>query len=350
MRELDPPISDVLLDRYLAGYCDETERLVVEQWVDAVPERANRFATIHRLLDGEANGVPYVTARPQLFERISSAHPPAVTRNHSGTQGIRSPKWWAMAGISVVFVATLAMTVSRTSTSRDEATVLARYHTTAGQRATIRLNDGSTMVLAPATMATVTSTHIHLDGDASFDVIARPARPFIVTTRSAIVRVLGTRFRVRQYGDDVQSQVIVDAGKVGVRSTRNARETTVSSRMHAVVTDSTVAVTQRHDASDTWIAGQLMFERIPLQQVVHELSRAYGIRIQVSDTLLAQQRVTIEASVTTDPLITVLDDIAFVVNAHYVRADRGFVIVPGRASSRARPTRSSSQPEKQYGK
>jgi len=193
------------------------------------------------------------------------------------------------------------------------------------------------MILGPATSVEVTSSAIAVTGEAYFAVVPHPEHPFVVHTANTVVRVLGTRFSVRQYVDEAQSRVAVDAGRVGLRlrgaHADTAAQTVVSARMCAQISDSGVTVMSGTAAGTytDWTRGMLVFNKVPLREVVAELTRTYGADIRIVDTTLANRRMRIDVAVSEESLSQVLDVIGDVANAHYVRDGHVYVVTPGRA-------------------
>jgi len=233
-----------------------------------------------------------------------------------------------------------------------------RYHTRARERATVRLADGGTVILAPVTTLTVLGDAMTVMGEAYFTVTPRAHRAFVVQTDNAIMRVLGTRFTVRHYMQDSETQLVVGEGKVSVEDRRDGLSRdpqVVSTGMLARVDSTGIAITTGIQPSDYlgWTQGNLVFDRVPMRNVVAELERAYGMPIRIADTTLASRRVRTVVSLTEDPLDLVLESICAVVDAHVIRNEHAFVLLPGRAATRA-PARAPAQlhslPEKQYGK
>jgi len=235
-----------------------------------------------------------------------------------------------------------------------------RYHTTAGQRTTIRLANGSTMTLGPASSATIVRGAITVTGEAYFTVVPDPSHPFIVRTTNASVRVLGTRFAVRHYAGESQSQVVVDDGRVALQRMRGDRlmgaSTVLSARMLAHVADSGMTVTSGITTREYigWAHGTLVFNWVPLRDVLGELSRAYGADIRVDDSVLATRKLRIDITVTEIPLSQILRVIGDVAEAHVVRDGKAFLLAPGRIPNDTDPTtrrhNHDPQPETQYGK
>src|SRR5687768_8668644 len=66
------------------------------------------------------------------------------------------------------------------------------FSTGIGQRANVKLADGSVVIIAPATTLRVLGRSIDLSGEAIFTVTQRTGEPFIVRANNTVTRVLGT--------------------------------------------------------------------------------------------------------------------------------------------------------------
>lgn len=100
------------------------------------------------------------------------------------------------------------------------------YSTAIAEQRSFGLEDGSVVFLNTDSLVRVrwTATERHIDlirGEARFQVAKNPQRPFVVATREATVRALGTIFNVR--AERRQTQVAVIEGHVEVRSIQNSQ-------------------------------------------------------------------------------------------------------------------------------
>jgi ferric-dicitrate binding protein FerR (iron transport regulator) len=207
------------------------------------------------------------------------------------------------------------------------------YATTIGERATVTLADGSRVILAPHSTLRVPrgfgrgTRDLSLDGEAYFDVSKASGAPFLIHTRAVVTRVLGTAFDVRSYPEDRNVRVVVERGKVGVGTPRQTSAVLVGGNM-GIATDSTVIVAPVTDVTPYtgWTTGQLRFREVPLRDVLTTLERWYGVRFQVTDTTLAQSRLTagLDFSSTAD-LVRTLEELLDVTATSSVTAD-GVVI------------------------
>ena len=171
-----------------------------------------------------------------------------------------------------------------------------------GRRTTVELPDGSRATLAPSTTITYAispdrgARDVSLEGEAYFEVRHDEARPFSVRTASAVVEDLGTAFLVREYSVDIRTRVAVRSGAVAV-SAKGATDASATGLRagQAVDMDSSGAVVQL--AGDTtsywaWTTGRLVFDAVPLPEVLTRLSRWYGVEFRMTDSTLEQQYFT----------------------------------------------------------
>jgi ferric-dicitrate binding protein FerR (iron transport regulator) len=172
------------------------------------------------------------------------------------------------------------------------------YHTQARQRATIQLASAR-VTLAPQSTLRISGTSVELVGEAFFEVQGRPTTPFVVRTANIDTRVLGTTFAVSRYAEDIETRVIVTAGKVSVgvaaRSGPARSAVVVAAGAWARVSDS-VALVQTSAAPldpTQWARGQLRFHKAALVDVLRTVGRWYDLDFRLADSTLAHQHVTV---------------------------------------------------------
>lgn len=217
---------------------------------------------------------------------------------------------WRRAALSaaaaVVVVAGASMLWRATRADQRGATVAqlpiaAEYRTVAGEVDTLRLSDGSTVVLGPSSTLALagafgaSTRETTLDGQAFFDVVHDDARPFVVRTSGATLRDVGTSFDVRSHARD-GTRVAVVTGAVDVTaSRRNAGAPTVlHAGDRAEVREDGMRVERGAVTRDepSWTRGVLEFRDAPLASVAEELQRWYGVKLVVTDSTIAERRLT----------------------------------------------------------
>lgn len=204
-----------------------------------------------------------------------------------------------VAGVSVVWRATRP--AERTTPAGEPGAAARAYRTSAGRVDTVKLADGSTVVLAPNSRLTLAETfgvrarEVGLAGEAYFDVVHDDSRPFVVQTTSATLRDIGTTFSVRS--DSVGgTRVAVTSGAVDVVATGTAapEPTVLHAGDRAEVTGNGVRVERGvvTEGELAWTRGILEFHDAPLATVAQELRRWYGVDLIVTDRTIASRRLT----------------------------------------------------------
>jgi transmembrane sensor len=218
------------------------------------------------------------------------------------------------------------------------------YVTQVGQRDSVKLPDGSTVVLAPGSRLTVASgfnsgnRDVTLEGAAFFEVKHDGAHPFVVHSRGAEIRDIGTAFSVKT---DVNGRVSVAVthGIVALRDTSPGSAAPVELRAgdRGVLQAGTVAVARGTvtDEDMAWTRGQLAYRDAPLAEVQADLRRWYGIELQVVDAVLARR--TLTASFRGDSAAQVVQVIALALGADVVQRGDTILLQPQGLGSTPNP-------------
>ena len=318
-----------LLAKYVAGKTSDAENARLDAWIAEDPERAQLLNDLSELwamtapapttpdvdaLWGRLQGHVRRTQEPRESDRPRrpSARPRPASRPAVRPPGRRqSPQGrpsmaarLAVGAAALAGMAVLALSLLRPTgdISLGEEQALARvFATEQGQRATVRLLDGTRVRLNAASTLTVspefggTARTVRLDGEAFFQVARDTTRPFIVQAGGTTARVLGTSFNVTAYADEPHVRVVVAEGKVAfdapASSGGRARDADPSTGVVLTADQSGEFTAEggvvRRDAAVQpdldWIDGTLTFEDAPFAQVARELTRWYGIEVVVED-------------------------------------------------------------------
>ena len=122
---------------------------------------------------------------------------------------------------------------------------------------------------------------IEINGEAFFEVTRDEEKPFLIHTKDADVKVLGTSFNVKAFDMDEQLTVSVQTGKVQVDLPEAMMRLLPDEQF---VMDKTKGEFQKRNEdarlSTVWIKGGLYFNRTPIRTVVNELVRMYNRTIE----------------------------------------------------------------------
>ena len=201
-----------------------------------------------------------------------------------------------------------------------------------GQRARVRLGDGTRIELAAGSRLTYpavfadTERAVALTGEAYFEVQHDARRPFVVRTRGGVTEDIGTAFVVRQYADDARLEVVVASGKVAVRAPGRGAAPREATAGQLVQVDSSGRASVR--AVDTkqylaWRQGRLVFSDTPFREVLKQLARWYDVDFQLADSGLATRRFT--GAFQGEPLDSLVSELAAPMHVRYERHGRTIV-------------------------
>lgn len=127
------------------------------------------------------------------------------------------------------------------------------------------------------------------DGDAIFDVVRDPARPFVVEGSLARATVLGTRFAVNR-GEE-RLRVSVERGRVQVEDRSGVSVTLEAGHVAEVEAGRSLRrIAVAAEDGFAWHKGMLVFDNASLQQIAASLSRYRSIPVRVSGR--SSQRIT----------------------------------------------------------
>ncbi len=318
-----------LLARYLSGNCTAGERADVEAWRAGKPEHGRLLAELEEVWQAMPPAVPLpdvealwtriegdmarnVAGRPAAPQRRLPPADRAPVRRASPPP-YRGSNVFArrLLPVALLFVVVAGAVLAGWWSRAPQLPVAAAgegkvFSTTAGQRATVHLIDGtvvrlnaaSTLTLAPAFGDRV--REVRLEGEGYFSVAHDATRPFVVHAGGATAHVLGTQFNVTAYPAEAGVQVVVAEGRVafgpdvetGKRRARRppdagAPGVVLTARQMGQLADDGRIVQGTADLERVlgWMDGHLYFEDASFEEVVRQLGRWYHLDVVVDASL-----------------------------------------------------------------
>lgn len=197
--------------------------------------------------------------------------------------------WWTSAqGLSAV-AAGLVLAVSPMLWGAYQGQPVT-YSAGPGAGREITLSDGSQIHLNGASALTVrlglTRRRVEMaDAEASFDVAKDPSRPFIITVSDQQVRVVGTKFNIRNRDSAVVVTVqrgIVEVRQPDLGSQPIARLEHGDELRHQVGQPGSRRARVDPGVAFGWTEGRLVCDDRPLGDLVAELNRRYATPVRIS--------------------------------------------------------------------
>ena len=171
--------------------------------------------------------------------------------------------------------------------NQEKVLTYTEVHVKNGEHKRIILPDGTSVTLNAGSYLRyprefITDVRrIEMNGEAFFEVTRDEEKPFLIHTKDADVKVLGTSFNVKAFDMDEQWTVSVQTGKVQVDLPEAMMRLLPDEQF---VMDKTKGEFQKRNEdarlSTVWIKGGLYFNRTPIRTVVNELVRMYNRTIE----------------------------------------------------------------------
>lgn len=211
------------------------------------------------------------------------------------------------------------------------------------------LPDGSTVILQKGSKLKYFDSYnahnreVYLSGEAFFEVVKNPKKPFLVFTKDIVTKVLGTSFTVKAFDNDKEVKVMVKTGKVNViqQKSLNIKDITNKTDLGGIsLTANQQATYQREEHK--LIKAELVkpqflalsnntqsftFKSTPISEVFVQLSQAYGIEIVFDEKVMS--KCTFTATLGTEPLDEKMKWICAAIDADY-QVSGGRIFVEGR--------------------
>lgn len=352
----DDPADWEAIARFFAGESTPAEAASVRQWLEAHPDQAAALSALNGATSLLANATPpgldVEAALKRVSERRDSADViPIGSRRPSPPKlaPIAMPaRRWQPIAVRAAAAAVLLVggglwwhsmqTAGYTNPSGGAAKTFA---TAVGQRDSVRLTDGTRVVLAPESRLTVAMGYgdnvreVELKGEAYFDVHHDAAHPFVVHAGGADIRDLGTTFTVRATGER-GVRVAVTSGSVSLAAAQASPNAAIVLRPGDAGTVGADGQTlaERGGAAEpdtAWTRGRLVFREAPVSVVRSELRRWYGIDLAIDSSFASRH---LSMTFDGESADRVLEVIALSLGAEVQRQGSTAVIKPG--SPRAR--------------
>ena len=160
-----------------------------------------------------------------------------------------------------------------------------RFSVILSDSTTVHLNAGSSLKY-PVKFIKDRNRQVFLTGEGYFDVTKDRKHPFVVTSGTLDVRVLGTKFNVTAYPEDREINTILVEGSVSLYSSENDNDNEKANKLEPGYKATWDRFYEKMEVEqvDTdiytgWIDGKLVIKEMAFKNIVPKLERHYKVRI-----------------------------------------------------------------------
>ncbi len=269
---------DLLLQKYLAGTCSDEEKVLVMTWYQ------NQGFEVNGIEDFELENIKY-----KIWDRIESnaLKPKLPSKFKFLVRSIAASIVFLFLGFGYFF-----FTQKSELTFKNDANGV-KMTNNSSETKQIFLEDGSVVKLASNSSLSYSENfgkvnrEVVLTGEAFFNVKKDAQKPFIVHSGDLVTQVLGTSFRIKPNLSKSKIEVSVATGRVSIygnnvfeKNKKNGILLTPNQKI--IYNTQTKEITPSivdHPIIITKIRPSMVFEDIPVKQVIKKLSESYGIEI-----------------------------------------------------------------------
>lgn len=225
-----------------------------------------------------------------------------ILRNSLPRQRKRSYSQIFKIAAAFVLIALCLYFVNAASDQHREVSELSHAEAPRGKRVTVKLPDGTTVVLNAGSRLhypkdfTGKNREVILEGEAFFDVARDESRPFLVEAGNAVTRVIGTSFIIRSWNERPSSDIIVYSGLVKVTSKTTGSTIMLEKHQHVRVANKNGALSllpvRDPQRFSSWMEGKLTFDDETLAEVIPVIERAIDANIKIESARLSDCRIS----------------------------------------------------------
>jgi transmembrane sensor len=237
------------------------------------------------------------------FDSISSTSQPDLPLAGTGLPHTPRRPFWLGAGMAAICLAAM-IGVSNFWYGSPITLLVADYRTAPGEQRSVTLPDGSVVDLSSASAIALHFSDRErrvelLEGAAYFTAAPKAGaenRPFVVEGAEGTATALGTQFVVDRLSDSVEVTVVEHEVRVNLDDPEHKSDSAILAPGQSVRYSARTGLgtVQEKDVelAAAWRQGKLVFDRVPLADVVAELNRYRRGRIVVGNPTLANRTVS----------------------------------------------------------
>lgn len=189
------------------------------------------------------------------------------------------------------------------------------------EKTEVVLDDGSIVTLRPHSALMLldrsdSEVIYQLTGEGYFDIKHNQNRTFSVLADAGRVDVLGTRFILSTWSDEVR--VYLEEGSVRFSYSESGDSVVMAPGEYSTLNADGISMPIAGDVAlyTAWLKDEIYLDRRPLADIAAELSHHYAISIEIPDELLNE---SLSGTIMLDDMKDVLDDLALSLNGEFVR-------------------------------
>jgi ferric-dicitrate binding protein FerR (iron transport regulator) len=310
-----------LIDKFYNGTCTPEEaKLVMDFLLNEEEEKEWEEILLNENEEKEWEGIPS-TANPYEAEMLT------VIKSRTFGKVRRLPWLKIAVAASILLLCSLSL-MRKETTPGNKTTGWVSFNAPADKRMSIKLTDGSKILLEPTaslrydSVSYSRSRTLYLEGKALFTVSASTEKPFTVNANGSSVIALGTSFLVSP------EKVTLFSGKVLIRKA-GAKDQYLrpgEEMVYNIKKSVAIPVPERVKHKSINVSNDsIVFDNVPLKEVFNLFRERYHITIQCDERKINEVYFTGKV-LASDPIALILSTITRINNLTLSKEDDIYII------------------------
>ena len=317
MKRQPKHVEDLLADesyhRFVNGKASEFEKLEWNEWINRSPVHFKLHSNAKKILK---NMRIHSTHHPNVRRAREKLEKELINKNDLSSidslievkdKGFGLPAFIRMAAVITVALLTsyyIWGNYKLRQQSYKEPVTTQSLTTDYGVQKTLKLSDGSSIILAPNSSLTYASDwlskdikKISLQGEAYFNIKGehrtKNKPEFEISTPDGIIRDFGTQFNVSTFNSE--TSVVLEKGIVSVLHKNEEDAIRLKPKQMAVIWKNHPEVSVRNvnpKVYTSWTTNVLYFDHTPLRDLAQTLTNRYGVTVVASDPALLDKKLS----------------------------------------------------------
>jgi transmembrane sensor len=330
-----------LMSRKLSGEATQAELKELEELIKLYPEIdiPTQFVSEYWAIPTE-NEFDFLEATFHLHEKrlkdkghyLNTVQAETGSFEYENTETHKKPKKWLVVGLTSILVFAIFFGafsyINSNAYSTKQPIAKSEISTKNGSRTKIQLPDGTSVWLNSSSKLTyenknfgATIREVSLVGEAYFDVVKNPSKPFIIHTSKMDIKVLGTAFNVKSYPADKTTETSLIRGSVEVtlndrqekimlkpseklifNTLQNKSEKISTLKENLKISEKEIPIIELSHLTiypidnsiveTAWMENKLVFRNESLEDIALKMERWYGVSIVISNENLKKELIT----------------------------------------------------------
>ncbi len=331
----------VLFSKKLSGEASADELVFLESMIQSHPEWQYAIQNLTDLwkyqqgVDATAGEDAYMLHLHRINEMNISLDGTIRETGMEATPKRRFARWYWAAAVLLVATGLFSIrALSGSSSSRGDevASQVNEISTRPGSKSKVQLPDGSVVWLNAGSKLTynkdfgIETREVTLIGEGFFDVTKNKEKPFIISTSSIKIKVLGTAFNVKAYPEDKQTETSLIRGSIEVTIRNRPNNKIILSPSEKLVVENDIARLEKEDkhkerttgniartelpvistlmsinklkynpqdstvAEIQWVNNKLVFRDESFSELAVKMERWYDVQIDITDLRIGEER------------------------------------------------------------